>query len=136
MPSASSVNSILMGNVYPRRGETLGIRGTTPNTKTSNPALRDKTTSQMPSQLDNAFAVGMSGHPLPWWIAILVLLVALSWGATKFDVGSNAPTYGNIRFSTYNIITIGLASVIFITLFKAIFTRWPIPGLSLIALGL
>ena len=71
---------------------------------------------------------GVVGRPLTWWLVLVVLLVALMWTAQRF--GSEAEQFKSIRLSLYNILVISLAAMIGFGVFKAIFGRFQVPGLS------
>lgn len=70
----------------------------------------------------------MTGRPLTWWFVLVILLVALMWTAQRF--GSEAEQFKSVKLSLYNIIVISLAAMVGFGLFKAIFGRFQVPGLS------
>jgi hypothetical protein len=126
-------NFVAARNLYPTYAgmDSLGLGATAP---ISPPASGDGALSTKTLQADvgNAAAVGAKAHPVPWWVTLAVLLVALMYFAQRFD---GEGSYSNLRLSFYNIITITLASVIGITLFKVTFTKFPVPGLSTVILA-
>jgi hypothetical protein len=71
---------------------------------------------------------GIVGHPVAWWVALIVLLVALMYGSQRF--GSEGENFKNIKLSVYNIVVISLAAVIGFAGLKMIFSRFAVPGLS------
>lgn len=69
-----------------------------------------------------------AGHPLTWWFVLAILLVALMWFAERF--GSEKEAFKNLRLSAYNIIVITLAALVGFGVFKTVFGRFQVPGLS------
>lgn len=126
----NTVNVVKANNIYPSYpgSGSLGVEATMPypqavtgsgqNTNDNNPA-------------SVAAAVGATGQPLAWWVALAAVLVALMYFSTKYDDGS----YANLRASAYNIFTVTLAAIVGISLFKLLFTKFPVPGLSTIVLS-
>jgi len=84
------------------------------------------------AQVQNAINVGLTGEPIRWWVIMAALLVGLMWFAKRYDGDGK---FANVRLSAYNIFTISLASIIGITLFKHLFTTFPVPGLSTVVLA-
>ena len=76
----------------------------------------------------DAPASGVVGRPLTWWFVLVVLLVALMWTAQRF--GSEGDQFKSVKLSLYNVIVISLAAMVGFGLFKAIFGRFQVPGLS------
>lgn len=126
-PRSVEVNTVNLRNVYPgAAGDSLGVQGSAGSNAGDGP------TSGHPA-VDYAAAVGMTGRPLNWWVMMLVLLVFLMWGSRK--LGTNDGDFANIRLSAYNVLTIGLASIIGISFFKMVFTKVPVPGLTSLVLA-
>jgi len=71
---------------------------------------------------------GVVGRPLTWWFVLVILLVALMFTAQRF--GSEAEQFKSVKLSLYNILVISLAAMVGFGLFKAIFGRFQVPGLS------
>ena len=71
-----------------------------------------------------------AGHPLSfvWWIVLVIMLFGLMWGAKR--AGTADGNFGSIKLSAYNVLTISWAAIIGIVFFKALLTRWPVPGLT------
>lgn len=110
---------------------TLGIFGT--QTSAGNfGGLRDPNTArsgQAGDGTDGAPAAGgFLSKPFAWWIAFAVALFALMWGAQRW--GSEGEDFKTIRLSMYNILVISLAAILGISLFKILFTKLTVPGLS------
>lgn len=70
---------------------------------------------------------GIMGQPLTWWAIIAAMLFALMYAAKRTGQASE---FGNIKLSAYNILTITMAAMIGMALFKVLFTRVRVPGLS------
>jgi hypothetical protein len=133
MPAYLS-NDVLTNDMYPSAigmGST-GLMATNPTSRFSSPTSAS-TTSQNASPVENALAVGAGGHAGVWWIALVGLLVGLMYFAQHYDGGEG--NYSNLRLSAYNILTITLAAIIGINLFKITFTKFPVPGLSTVVMA-
>ncbi len=128
-------NVVSVGNVYPTYEsglETLGIAATSPSSKSPSGAGGGTSTSAPAGPIENALNIGASGSPVVWWGALAVMLVALMYGAQKLGTDGE---FGNLKLSAYNIFTISLASIIGINLFKLLFTKFPIPGLTTVVMS-
>lgn len=125
----NTVNSVKANNVYPTYdgSGSLGLGATMPYPQavTGGPSNNDNNPASA------AAAIGATGQPLTWWVAMAAVLVALMYFSTKYDDGQ----YANLKASAYNIFTVTLASIIGISLFKLLFTKFPVPGLSTIVLS-
>ena len=108
---------------------TLGIFGSQVGPSNFGPGL-ENVDSAAPATAGPAPAVGSGflSKPFSWWIAFAVALVALMWGAQRF--GSEGEDFKTIRLSFYNILVIALAAILGISLFKILFTKIQVPGLS------
>jgi hypothetical protein len=84
------------------------------------------------AKVSNALNVGSSGSATMSWVALAAMLIGLMYFAQRYDGDGS---YSNLRLSAYNIFTISLAAVIGITLFKQLFTHFPVPGVSTVVLG-
>lgn len=132
-------NTVNGRNVYPELGgATTGTRGSAMTQDTSTRPYTAGAFSKgsaganvpggqgsSPSGNGNG---GIVGHPIAWWVALIVLLVALMYGSQRF--GSEGENFKNIKLSVYNIVVISLAAVIGFAGLKMIFSRFQIPGLS------
>ena len=76
--------------------------------------------------------IAASGNTLGWWLTILAVFVGFTFFVEKFDSGS---TFGNVKLSAYNMLLVGVNAVLFIVVIKYLGARYPIPGLSAIALA-
>lgn len=79
------------------------------------------TTPQAPAPLG-------SDRPFLFMIIIVIALFALMWIAQRF--GSEGNSFSNVKLSAYNIVVIALAAAIGLVTFKAVFNRFPIPGVT------
>ena len=70
------------------------------------------------------------GEPFAWFMG-LGLALFLAGRLRAHPAVPGVPT--DVAVSTYNVITIGLMSIVGITLVKTILAKFPVPGLSQIA---
>lgn len=77
---------------------------------------------------DDQAPAGLVGRPLTWWFVLAILLVALMWTAQRF--GSEAEQFKSVKLSLYNVLVISLAALVGFGVFKAVFGRFQVPGLS------
>lgn len=125
-----SINTTPIRSFYPAfGGPTLGEVG---SAAAQTDAVAPSNTAAA-SEPAKAASVGALGNPLTWWATLVVLLFALMFFAKRF--GSEASDFASIKLSVYNIIVITFAAVIGITFFKALFTRFKVPGLSTVVLA-
>ncbi len=126
----NNVNVVKAQNVYPSfpGSGSLGQEATMPFPQ----AVTGQGSSNGGSTAASAAAaVGATGQPLTWWVALAAVLVALMYFSSKYDDGQ----YANLKASAYNIFTVTLAAIVGISLFKVVFTKFPVPGLSTIVLA-
>src|SRR6202165_1030205 len=76
---------------------------------------------------NQAREIGMQGSPVPWIVAIIVVLIVLRFTTEKFD---NSADYANLKVSAYSIMVITLSAIIGIPIAKLLFNRFPVPGLT------
>lgn len=127
---APDVNYVPVRNVYPTAsGASLGstAAATSPD---------NLFTGLLPSGNANANAVVTSaqagspsfgGHPMTWWVGLLLLFLGVYWLAKKTG---NATDFSGIRLSAYNIFFITFTALLGLTLGKVILTKFRVPGLS------
>jgi hypothetical protein len=122
-------NTVPASNVYPTysRVNNLGQSATTPFATT--PTDVSSNDASNTGDVQKALAVGATGNTVTWWVSMAALLVLLMYSSQKFDGGGS---YSNLKLSAYNILTITLAAIIGISLFKVLFTKFPVPGVSTI----
>ena len=131
------VNTINARNIYPTApGASLGVQGSAMSAygygaPQGGPMQNDNSSSGS-STVDYAAAVGLTGRPLNWWLVMFVMLILLMWGSKKLGTDGD---FGNIKLSAYNVLTIGLASIIGISFFKMLFTKIPVPGLTTLVMA-
>lgn len=89
--------------------------------------LRGNPGTDVASHLDGTPA----GHPVSWWVAIIVLLVAIKFFAEKGGEGG----FSNVRIGFFNVVTITLAAVVGLTFLKWVFGLYRVPGISAIILA-
>ena len=66
------------------------------------------------------------GHPVAWWGAILVILIAVKYMA---EAGKDAQ-FANLKVGFWNLMVITLSSVVGLIFLKWILGKYRIPGLS------
>lgn len=132
---ASLADVVPVGNVYPTyepaQFGSLGTGVTNPSAAGSATSGGESTTAGV-HPVDRALAIGSSGNPLAWWAALVVLLLVLMYGAQKLGTDGE---FSNLKMSAYNIFVISLAAIIGINLFKLLFTKFAVPGLSAVVLA-
>lgn len=110
---------------------TLGIFGTQVGASNFGASMEDPSSAPSghgPAAAPTNGGGGFLTKPFSWWIAFAIALVVLMWGAQKW--GSQGEDFKNIKMSFFNILVISLASILGITLFKILFVRVRVPGLS------
>jgi hypothetical protein len=130
MANSGGVNTTPVRSFYPTfGGPTSGeMGGPTPDRV-------DPTNAAPMGEVAQAMAVGASGSPLMWWVALLVMLVGLMF-LVRYIGGEEAKSdFASIKPSVYNILIISFAAIIGINFFKVVFTRFKVPGLSTIVLS-
>jgi hypothetical protein len=132
----AGVNDIAARSVYPQMGgQTLGSRGsssTTPVSATNGVAARTSTNKMATTPAEAAAAVGATGTATHWWLFLILALVGLMFLARHLGEASE---FASIKMSVYNVVIISLAAIIGINFFKLVFTKFPVPGLSTLALA-
>jgi hypothetical protein len=120
------VNSVNLRNVYSSaQGHTIGQAGTTGN-QSAMPTVNASPTNA-DAQTHQALTIGGQANPVIGGIVFLALIVGLSFLAKR--VGS-VDEFKNVRVSPYNVLIISMATVIGMPVWKYLFTRFPIPGVS------
>lgn len=125
----SAINLVPASNLYPDApGGSLGqVAGAaTPYSMgpTQEP-LNGTGTGDSPTDAD--MPTGFLGQPLTAWGTFLVLFLVIGWVGHKTGEPSGM---GNLKLSGYNVLYIGLASILVIGAFKVIFTRFKVPGFT------
>jgi hypothetical protein len=83
--------------------------------------------------VDKAIAVSSMHKPLPYWIALLAVVILLGWVTRHY--GDAETDFKSIRVSAYNILIISLAAIVGISFLKTLLTYIPIPGLTTVVLN-
>ena len=90
------------------------------------------TSADEPSEVEQAAAVGAQGQGAFWWIGAAVLLVVFMILTDRFTPET---PFSQLKPSIYNIVVIGIASVLFGALAKVAATKWKVKGLSAVILS-
>lgn len=124
-----------IGNVYPRRGIGLGVyasAGAKVGTAPQGMSAGTGEAAAMSDDVQRAVMIGNQGSALSAFVVIVALLFILMFAAKR--IGSEGE-FSNIKMSFYNVLVISFAAIIGIPIFKFVFTKIPIPGLSTYALA-
>lgn len=129
-----------IGNAYPTAnggfGTSLGIRMSSASAahgapgveelvaENGYPASRGQSTPATPA---SGMSIGGQPNLLIAGVVFVALLVLLVFTARRIG---DEKEFTNIKGSAYNVLVIGLAAVISIPIFKYLFTRFNVPGLS------
>lgn len=126
-----------LGNQYPTAnggfGTSLGIRMSSASAAHGAPGVEELMAEGVnPAQRgqpvpSNGASIGGAPNLLIAGVVFVALLVLLVFTARKIGDESE---FRNIKGSAYNVIVIGLAAVISIPIFKYLFSRFNVPGLS------
>lgn len=121
------INSVFPGNVYPSANAgpsaSLGIRAGAASAFAGSPVAEDLQTENAMPSLPSLSGIGV----LAGGATLIVLLLVLMFVAHR--IGEQGD-FKNVKVSFYNALVIGLAAVITIPLFKLLFTKIQIPGVS------
>lgn len=131
------VNTVNLRNLYPTAiGQTVSQSGTSANQSPSPAGVSAGAASPSqggaPTPVDHAANIGGQGSAVVAGLVFLGLLVGLMFFAKK--VG-NSEDFSNIKLSAFNVLVISLAALIGLPVWKYMFTRFPVPGLSTWALA-
>lgn len=133
-----ATNRIKAANVYPQApGLGLGVEASAGSTgrmnRDANSLAPVGTSGPMTSgHVENAVAVGKMGSPVVWLVVLVAALVILMFGAKKLGADGD---FSAIKPSFYNCLVISWAAIIGMNVWKALFTRFPVPGLSTLVLA-
>lgn len=123
-------NPISLTNLYPTaKGSTTTQAGSA-----SGPSnIKDTSDVQAVSPIERAFAKSLIGEPVKAWIAIVIVLFAGMWLATRFKGSAQA---ANVKFTLYNIIAVVTLSIAGGAIAKVVAARWSLPfGVSTVILA-
>jgi hypothetical protein len=130
----SGVNTLPIKSVYQSfGGMTGGQRGSAATAPPQAPGTSSSKADKNPTEPEVAAIVGATGSPVVWLAVLAIMLFALMFLAQRF--GTEGATFARIKPSFYNVLVIALAAIIGINLFKFVFTKIKVPGLSTIVLN-
>jgi hypothetical protein len=117
--SGSSLNPQTLGwspsiGVNPIMSQTL---------PSSNASSNNSPASVQSPSMSSAFF----GEPIAVWLGAIILLFVLKWLSERKESGYN-PAY--IKIGGYNVMAIGLSSMIFIIVMKVLFNSIYVPGVT------
>lgn len=122
---SGTIDTIPAGNIYPSYegiSGSLGIMGTSPG-GTSRPANgMPDTVPAVPDSLGGSKNLFMGG------VVFFALLLGLMFLAEHVD--GEVGNFKSIKVSFYNALVIGLAAILVIPVFKYLFTKVPVPGIT------
>lgn len=117
------INYMAVKDVYPTMGdESLGgiatgdLLGPTPGEVEAGT-----------SEIDQALTIGGQANPLVGALVFLLLLVATMWVMHRLGREGD---FSNIKASAYNALVIGWTAILTIPVFKFLFTKIKLPGVS------
>lgn len=118
------VNQINLRNAYPTAiGRTIGQNGT---------AMRmanepTDVASEDHSEVAKAVSIGGQSSAVIGGVVFLALLLGLMFLAKRVGTDDD---FRSIKPSAYNVLTISLAAIVGIPVWKFLVTKFPIPGVS------
>lgn len=124
-------NYVSLRSLYPSAmGQTVATTGTGVNAQTGqaiNGPSPATPANDSPDPVSRAVAIGGQASPVVAGLVLAALLVGFMFLAKKLGTDDD---FRSIRPTIYNGLTISAAAIIFIPLWKYLFTRFPIPGAS------
>lgn len=123
------VNSLNMRNLYPTAlGHTVGQAGTS-NNQTSMPTQSATVSGGATAspEIENSLQIGGQANPVFGALVFIALIVLLSFAAKRFG---SVEEFRNIKASPYNVLIISMAAIIGMPVWKYVFTKFPLPGIS------
>lgn len=127
------VNTVNLRNVYGTAlGQTTGQSGSANNQTAMQGSGGMASANNVPAVTDSpevsrSLAIGGQANPVIGGVVFLALIVGLAFIAKR--VGT-ADEFRNIRTSPYNVLLISMAAIIGMPIWKYVFTRFPVPGVS------
>ncbi len=121
------VNSVNYRSIYPSAtGQSVAVAGTGANSAMArNGAAVPNRDSVDP--VARAAAIGGQSSPVVAGLVLAGLLIGFMLLAKRLGTDDD---FKSIRPTVYNGLTISAAAIIFIPIWKYVFTRFPIPGAS------
>lgn len=122
------VNTSNLRNIYPTAmGRTVGQSAGASN-QTQRPIANGVTNVDASDVTTNrALEIGGQANPVIGGVVFLALIVGL-WFLAKY-VGT-VDEFKNLRVSPYNVLIISMAAIVGMPVWKWVFTRFPVPGVS------
>lgn len=123
-------NFTSLRNLYPSaQGQTVAVGGTGTNRQT--PAMAGGSpaapATDAPDPVARAVAIGGQANPIIAGLVLAGLLIGFMFLAKRLGTDDD---FRSVRPTIYNGLTISGICIIFIPLWKYVFTRFPIPGAS------
>lgn len=119
------INYMPLRNIYPTAGrETLGQIATGDSPGPTPGSLEAGTSGEV----EDALAVGGQANPLVGFLVFLALVAATMWIAHR--VGAADGQFSNLKASAYNALMVGWLAILAIPVWKFVFTRFKVPGVS------
>lgn len=130
MAFGSAVNYTKLKNIYPAaQGGSLGQAGGISTVGAGTDPSKSSVQTEMVSQQ----AASSGGTSALYWVFVVGLLIGLMWFSQRF--GSEGKQFADLRLSIYNIFVITLAAIVGLASLKALFTKFPVKGLSQVVLA-
>lgn len=118
------VNQINLRNAYPTAvGRTIGQNGTAMRTANEPTDVA----SEDHSEVAKAVSIGGQSSAVIGGVVFLALLLGLMFLAKRVGTDDD---FRSIKPSAYNVLTISLAAIVGIPIWKFLVTKFPIPGVS------
>ena len=116
-----------MRNLYPAAlGATVGQTGGAMNQSAAH-RVNGVTGGSGDAETNAAVTVGGQANPAIGALVFIGLIVGLAFVAKR--VGTETG-FSNIRVSPFNVLVISLAAIIGVPVWKYVFTKVPVPGVS------
>ncbi len=93
---------------------------------TAQPAAISSTGQTVPSVGASSVSGVLTSQPMIMFFAMIALILAVKW----ISEGPASMEVAHIHVGGYNFLMITAIAIVGIDLFKLIFTRWHVPGLS------
>ncbi len=137
------VNNFPGSNLYPKSSAaSLGIGASATSAFSGRPSVAIAGTGGMNTPVEaggaldehtrNAVEVAGRAKPLPFWFLMVIFTFGFMYLAQRLGGKGD---FANIKLTAYNIVIMTFAVIIGMTFMKALFTKFPIPGLSAIVLA-
>lgn len=122
------VNTVNLRNAYPTAlGKTIGQNGTSSNQTNAFSRNTAEQSVEDNSDVLKAVSIGGQSSAIIGGLVFLGLLLGLMFLAKRLGTDSD---FAGIKPSAYNVLTISLAAIVGLPVWKYLVTRFPIPGVS------